>query len=847
MIEPKFVERIAGELALPPEQVTAAVQLFDRGATVPFIARYRKDAVGNLSEALLERIEERNAYFIALTNRRNAAIDNLAKQEKLTDELRAKLDACFDQVSLDDLYLPYKKQRRTKASIALDQGLEPLAAFLWAQMPVGVPVEEFAVSFVNSEKSVSSPEEALLGAQNILAEHISLDPAARGLLRDHIREEGRLTTSATKNAHEQKNRFDAFYHFSEPLKSVPNHKLLAILRGVRTGVLRMDLVINDEEMMSRLTAQYVKEPGSLFEPFLRAAVEDAYKRLLRPAGENEVVEMARERADEEIIQSLRESVEQALMAPAAGAIPVMGVDPGPRTGCKIAVVDEHGAYLESVTLNLNEPEANLEEATQVLLGMIEKHGVRGIAISNGLGAREVARFVNETLKKASNKRIFFMFVNHPGAALYAASKTAQQEFPDLEPGFRSAVSLARKLQDPMAELLKLEARNIITGQFVHDVNPRRLRDLFSKTFVSCVNRVGADINQAPAEVLRYICGFQMGTAQNLIEFRKKNGGIRSRAQLTEVSGIGDKTFEQCAGFLRVIGGENPLDAMNIHPEAYGVVEKIAEKTGLPVNRLIGNREVLSKVNPAEYATETIGPLVVNDILDDLLKVRRDPRPEFRVPNFLDGVYDIQDLEEGVEVEGVVTHVTDYGAFVDIGVRQDGLIHLSELANRFVRNPRDVVQIGDLVRVKVTKVDKDSRRVSLSRKALLNQPPPRRPRPRPETAEGAPAPAPDAAEGEAARRRPPRREGETREDQGAPRRRERREEGDGRDRRAAAPSRDRGDRERSDFSGARRSDKRDRRPGARPGKAAVVVHGESGSLANTQLADQLAALREKLGG
>ena len=649
----------------------------------------------------------------------------------------------------------------------------------------------------------------------------------------------------------KKNRFEAFYHFSEPLKSLSNAKLLAILRGVRMGVLRMDLVIDDENMMTRLTAQYVKEAGSIFEPFLRAAVEDAYKRLLRPASENEVVERARERADEEIIQGLRESVEEALMAPGAGPIPVMGVDPGPRTGCKLAVLDENGAFLESAVLNLTEPEANLEEAEKAFLALVEKHGVRGIAISSGLGARDVARFVNGALKKSNNKRVFFMFVNHPGATLYASSKAAQLEFPDLDPAVRGAISLARKFQDPMTELLKQEPRNIITGQFVHDVNPRRLRDLFSKTFVSCVNRVGADINKAPVEVLRYICGFQLGTAQNIVEFRAKNGGFKSRAQLTEVSGIGDKTYEQCAGFLRIVGGENPLDATNTHPEAYPIVEKIAESAALPLNRIIGNREVLAKINPADFATEAVGPVAVNDILNDLLRARRDPRPEFRVPRFLDGVYDIQDLEEGVEVEGVITHVTDYGAFVDIGVRQDGLIHLSELANRFVRNPRDIVQVGDIVRVKVTKVDKDSRRVSLSRKALLNQtpPPPRRPQPRPADTgaasdAGAAAPSPEE---DSARRRAPRREGDPREAQGPPRRRERRDEGDSRDRRPGAPNRERGERDRGDSAGARRSDKRDRKPGPRSGKAAVVVHGDGGSLGNTQLADQLAALREKLGG
>ncbi len=854
MIEQKFVERIAAEVSVRPEQAAAAIQLLDKGATTPFIAHYRKDLTGGLDEAVVERIEERNAYFTALSNRRNAAIDNIAKQDKLTDELRARLENCYDQLELEDLYLPYKKQRRSKASIAVDQGLEPLAAFLWSQMPLGVPIEEFAQSFVNSEKAISSPEEALLGAQNILAERMATDASARAAVRRHMLEEGIIQSSATNNAHEQKTRFEAFYQFSEPVKSIPPAKLLTLLRGARMGALRMDLVIRDEAMIASLLEGYLKEAGSLFEPFLRAAVEDAYKRLLRPAIENEVIGILRARADEEIVKTLRENLGHMLMSPAAGPIPVMGVDPGPRTGIKMALVDAQGKYLESATVILTEAESEREAAVQLVVDLVVKHDIRGIAIASGAGTRDAARFIGAALKKLPGKAPFMVFVTHPSGAAYATSKLAQDEFPEMDITMRGAVSLARRVQDPLAELVRLEPRNIASGQHQFDVNQRVLREALYKTVLSCVNFIGADINTAPADVLRYISGLQMGTAQNIVEFRSKNGGFHNRAQLMEVSGIGEKTYEQCAAFLRITDGEQCLDRTRIHPEAYPCVEKMAEKLGVPTASLLGNRELVSKLDMTDYATETIGPLALEDIRAELMGSPCDPRLPFFAPKHIDGVYDIQDLEEGMEMEGVVTHVTDFGAFVDIGIRQDGLIHLSELANRFIRNPREYIKSGDVVRVKVIKVDKDSRRISLSRKAMLSQPrrPQAAPRPRPEQGEG------ETASPEARPRREPagdrhRAEGRRREGSGdergerppRPERGDRRERPERPERRVPSGARPAGDRRES--RPPRHDDKRDRKGPPRPGQPLTTVRsGDGDRLQNTLLADQLAALKERFG-
>lgn len=836
MIEQKFVERIAEEAGVKPEQVARTIPLFDKGATIPFVARYRKDVTGNLDEERLERIFERNAYFTALTNRRNAILENIEKQGALTDELRAKIDACFDQTLLEDLYAPFKKQRRTKASVAKEQGLDPLADFIWNQQLAEYTILDLAERLVDPAKSVLTPEEALLGAYHILAERVSLDADARAMIRNRILEEGKLVTAATKNATGQKTKFEAYYNHSEPLKEVPSHRLLAILRGLRMGFLRMDLVIDDDKMLEDLLAHFLKQPGSCFEDHLRVVITDAYKRLLRPSLENETVGIARAAADEEAIRVFRENATNLLLAPPAGQMVVMGLDPGLRTGCKLAVVDKQGTFLESATIFPTEPANDLEGAEQTLRALIEKHQVQGIAIGNGTGAREAARFVTGALKKIPDHKVFMVFVNEAGASVYSASKLAREEFPDMDVTIRGAVSIARRLQDPLAELVKIEPRSIGVGQYQHDVNQRRLREGLYRTVENCVNRIGVDLNTASVELLRYVSGIQMGTAQSIIEFRTTSGAFQSRTQLMEVSGIGEKTFEQCAGFLRVRNGEHPLDATGIHPEAYPVVESMAGAFGVPVADLIGNHKMLDSADLTPFVNETVGLIALNDIRQELLQPGRDPRAVFKVPRFIDGVYDVQDLEEGMEAEGVVTNITDFGAFVDIGVHQDGLIHLSELSNRYVRDPREIIKVGDIVRVKVIKVDKEIRRVSLSRKALLTAPPKRSHQRKPASQEAQEG-QDKAAPRHDGRRRPPRQDA-------APAGVE------GRETAHRRPSRE-GDappRERSQRSGGKpphRDDRRqDRKPARKHDAVPAAQKKESSDLMNTQLAEQLAALRDK---
>ena len=816
MIEQRFVEAIATGIGVRPEQVSAAIALLDKGATAPFVARYRKDVTGNLNEGQLEHIQERNAHFIALMNRRQAIVDNVAKQGKLTEELQAKLEAATDQLTLEDLYLPFRKQRRTKASIARDRGLEPLAEFIWAQTPGHMMLLDYAATFINSEKSVISPEEALVGAGDILAERVAMDAGVRAMLREKMLSEGKVVTSATRNAEGQKTKFEAFYNYSEPLKDIPPQKLLAILRGLRTGVLRMDLVIDDAAMMAQITGHLVKFPGTPFEECIRLVVEDAYKRQLRPAIENEVIGIARKAADEKAIRVFRENAGHLLLAAPAGAIAVAGINPSPKAGFTAAVVNAAGAYQGHASIPRPEPDQHSTDGVNALLALVEKHDVCGIAIGNGAGGREAARFVGEALKKYKKRKVFSIFVTDAGTAIHAASRAAREEFPELDTSARHAVSIARRLQDPLAELVRLDPRHIGIGQYQHDVNQRRLREALYKTVESSVSRVGADVNRASPELLRYVSGIQMGTAQNIVEYREKLGGYTSRAQFNDVPGIGEKTFEQCAGFLRIRNGDQVLDSTSIHPEAYPVVEKMAESVGASVAEVVGNRELIGKIDFAQFASDSIGERTLADIRAEFLHPGRDPRRTFKIPKFIEGVYDVGDLEEGMETDGVVTSITDFGAFVNIGVQQDGLIHLSEMANRFVRDPRQVVEVGDIIRVKVIKVNKEGRRISLSRKAVVAKPrrTPRATRGQEDKGAQAKEKTPEARKTE----RRPRPSGEQS-------RKPRRE----------SPRRP-----------PKRHEEHDRRPvNVRKRAAAVSMGNLEGQLGNTQLAEQLAALRDKL--
>ncbi|MBI5091475.1 MAG: helix-hairpin-helix domain-containing protein [Candidatus Hydrogenedentes bacterium] len=666
------------------------------------------------------------------------------------------------------------------------------------------------------------------GALHILIETINTDADVRAMIRQRMSKEGSIASYSTKNAEGTKTKFEAYYNFSEAAVKIPSHRLLAIQRGVKDGVLRMELKIDDDKTLAELGARFLKAPGTEFEPIIRQAVEDAYRRHLRPSIESEVMAALHERADLEAIRVFRENAQNLLLAPPAGRIPVVGIVPGLKNGCMLAVVDASGAYLESAAVFPHPPQNNAAEAEIVLLALMQKHQAFAVAIGNGAGSRETAAFVKAALAQVKGHEAFSALVNEAGASAYASSKISREELPNVETNVREAISIARRLQDPLAELVKVEPRSIGVGQYQHDVNQKELREGLHRTMVSCVNRVGVDLNTASVYLLRYASGLLPETAKNIIEYRTKIGAFTSRQQLNEVSGVGRRVFEQCAGFIRV-AGENPLDMTAIHPEAYPIVERIAASLGLSLAEIIGNEEALGKVDLAAFVDETTGMQTLLDIRNELVRPQCDPRPAFKVPKYIEGVNSVTDLEDGMELEGVVTNVTDFGAFVDVGVHQDGLVHLSELANRFVREAHEVVKVGDVVKVKVLKVDKAQPRISLSIRALL-PPPEKKPRPEPRRR---PAPAAPAASGDGQAAPAEARSARASHSE-RPARREQRPE-----------QRDRTERPRRDDGRPRTQ-----RPGKPTGKsqrpAAAPRHEEKGGGLNTLLADQLAALKGKFG-
>ncbi|HUW59610.1 MAG TPA: Tex family protein [Candidatus Bathyarchaeia archaeon] len=853
-------------MGLEQDVVTAAIRLLESGATVPFIARYRKDLTGGLDDAQIEAIADANNYFIGVTNRRHTVLDAIEKQGALTDELRQRIEQCATKTELEDIYLPFKPKRKNKATQAEEQGLTPLADFIMKQLPVIQSLEEHTDSFVKSDKGILSPEMALEGARYILAERFAVDPHARSTMRRKMLEEGTLTARATKNAEGTKTKYESYYGFSEPVSKVPSHRMLAILRGVKEGLLRIDVALDDEATFNGLLQQYVATAGSIFEPHIRLALHEAYTRHLRPSIENDVLEAMRKRADDDAIRVFRQNAQNLLLGPPAGAVNVIGVVALGKgvSACKVAVVDLSGALIHHQAVSLK-PEEGAETPQQTLAGLIEQYQVGVVGIGNSAASGEIVKIVKAVLAEAvkhvngSGQRPVAVSVSTAPAASYASSKLGREEFPDLESSVREAVSIARRIQDPLAELVKVEPRSVGVGQYQHDVNQKQLREGLHHTVAACVNRVGVDLNRSPVTLLRYVSGIQLGTAQNIVNARTAAGGLKSRAQLLEIDGIGSRVFEQCAGFMRIPGGENPLDATSIHPEAYGLVEQMAASVGVPVAELLGNRELVGKIDFAAFQTEVFGPLTMADIRAELIEPGRDVRSKFKAPKLIEGVASIADLQEGMSIEGVVTNVTDFGAFIDIGVQQDGLVHLSELSNRFVKDPREIIKVGDVVNVKVIKVDKDVPRISLSIKAL-HVPRPRRPsRPRvnraaapdgrdarPQRADAAAAPPDGTQESrprreDQPRRRPQRSEGgqETRRPRVA--RTSTPEDERGRSRDRESRSRDGEPRDRQDREGRppRRHEPRERRQ--------PIKQSDSGERINTLLADQLAALRDKFGG
>lgn len=713
-LAPEVLLHIAKVLQVPMKGLVASIELLDDGGTVPFIARYRKEATGNLDEVQIRSIEEKLAYFRELQDRKATILASVEEQGKLTPELKARIEATLEKSELEDLYLPYKPKRRTKATIAREKGLEPLALYLWEQRPRGTSLAALAAGFVNVELGVASADEALEGARHIVAEMISEHADIRRLVRQTMLGEGVIVSRKIEDAADTEQKFQMYYDYREPAKSIPSHRMLAIRRGESEKILYFTIDLDAARVLALIRSHVHKQPGD-WTPHLELAAEDAWKRLLRTSIEGEIRLELKQKADADAIQVFRDNLQNLLLAPPAGPIAVLGIDPGIRTGCKIAVVDETGKFLAHDVIYPHAPKNDTAGAARALKALIDKHQVKAIAIGNGTASRETDAFVRDFLKRENALGVFTVTVNESGASVYSASDLARQEFPDLDLTVRGAISIARRLQDPLAELVKIDPKSIGVGQYQHDVDQRQLEHSLGTTIESCVNRVGVDLNTASWALLRYIAGVNERTAKKIVEFRNDHGRFRSRVQLTAVPGVGPKTFEQAAGFLRIRGGDNPLDMTAVHPESYPIVQQIAALLGVSIERLIGEPELLKKVDKSAL---TAGTYTVTDILEELRKPGRDPRDQFVAPSFQEGIREISDLRPGMKLEGVVTNVTKFGAFVDVGVHQDGLVHISELSDRYVKEPGDVVKAGQIVKVQVLSADPKTKRIALSMKALM---------------------------------------------------------------------------------------------------------------------------------
>ena len=726
---------VSQQIQISLKALVATIELLDDGGTVPFIARYRKEQTGNLDEVQIRLVEEKLNYFRELEDRRATVLASIEEQGKLTPELKARIEATLDKSELEDLYLPFKPKRRTKATIARDKGLQPLADLLWSQEPAPTPLADYAATFIDAEKGAASADEALEGARHIVAETISESADFRKALREMMMDTGLVVSRKLESAQDAEEKFKLYYDSREPAKTIPGHRMLAIRRGESENILFFLIEMDNVAATAHLSSKIHKAQGE-WTPHLHLAIEDCWKRLLNTSIQTDIRIELKRRADEEAIKVFRENLQNLLLAAPAGRLTVLALDPGIRTGCKLAVIDDTGKYLENSVIYPHEPKNDTAGSARTLEAMIRKHDVKAIAIGNGTASRETESFVRQFLSTAKIEGVFPVVVSESGASVYSASDIARQEFPELDLTVRGAISIGRRLQDPLAELVKVDPKSIGVGQYQHDVDQRQLQQSLDAVVESCVNRVGVDLNTASWALLRYVAGVNERTAQKIVEFRNENGRFRSRVQLKAVPGIGPKTFEQAAGFLRIRDGENPLDATAVHPESYPAVEEMAARAGVAPGELIGRKEVVDRIEKEGMQAASVGVFTFKDIVEELRKPGRDPRDQFVAPSFRDDVKEIADVQVGMKLEGVVTNVTKFGAFVDIGVHQDGLVHVSELSNRFVQDPSEVVKVGQIVKVQVLAVDPKSKRIGLSMKALMApaggpRPPQRQPERRPQ--------------------------------------------------------------------------------------------------------------------
>ncbi len=696
---------------LKPFQVEQSVELLREGATVPFIARYRKERTGELDEVQIRAVEDLLAYYSELEERRSTILKSIGEQGKLTAELRERIESARQKNELEDLYLPYKPKRRTKATIARERGLEPLADLMAAQDLISGTPEQAALPFIDPERDLPDAAAALEGAGHILAERLADDADVRAMVRRLTAEQGIFSSRVAADKKGQVSKFEMYYDYREPLKAVPSHRMLAMRRGEKEEVLLLASVAPAEEITAGLKSRLIRG-GSVFRPILEIVAEDAYKRLIATSIEVELRLESKNSADETAIRVFARNLRNLLLAPPAGGKRVLGIDPGLRTGSKLAAVDPTGRFLEHVTIYPHTGAGRVTQARQDLLRLVEAHDIEMIAVGNGTAGREMELFVKETLTGAG-KLLPVVMVSEAGASVYSASEIAREEFPELDLTVRGAISIARRLQDPLAELVKIDPKSIGVGQYQHDVNQALLKKSLDGVVESCVNYVGVDLNTASWALLSYVSGLGPALAKAIARHRDENGPFSSRKGLLKVPRFGGKAFEQAAGFLRIRQGAHPLDNTAVHPERYGVVAAMAADLGVSLEQLTSEPALVNRIDLTRYVTEEVGLPTLNDILAELKKPGRDPRSQFRTASFRDDIREISDLREGMILQGIVTNVTAFGAFVDIGVHQDGLVHISHLANRYVRDPNDAVQAGDVVKVKVLSADALRKRIALS--------------------------------------------------------------------------------------------------------------------------------------
>lgn len=708
----QFSQMIADALKLPVHRVENTLKLLQGGATIPFISRYRKEATGGLDEVQISEISSHYEKLLELSKRKETIQSTIESLGKLTDDLRRRIDGCWDATELEDIYLPYKPKRKTRAEAARQKGLEPLAA--WLMLQRGNALDAYVKNFVKGE--VKNEEDALKGARDIIAEQVNEDEQARNQIRHQFSRQAVISAKVVKGKEtdEAAAKYRDYFDFSEPLKRCSSHRLLAIRRGEAEGILKVSITPSDEtECTDRLERRFVRGNNECSRQVCEA-VNDAYKRLLKPAIETEFAALSKEKADDEAIRVFAGNLRQLLLAPPLGQKRVLGIDPGFRTGCKVVCLDAQGTLLHNEAIYPHPPKSEYQLAGRKLVKLVEQYRIEAIAIGNGTASRETEQFVTS---QRFDREIQVFVVSEDGASIYSASKTARDEFPDYDVTVRGAVSIGRRLMDPLAELVKIDAKSIGVGQYQHDVDQTKLKEALDQTVESCVNLVGVNVNTASSHLLTYVSGLGPVLAKNIVDYRTANGPFRSRRELLKVPRMGAKAFEQCAGFLRIPHAENPLDNSAVHPESYPIVERMAADLHCSVSDLIANRELRSRISPEKYVTDTVGLPTLTDILQELEKPGRDPRQKIQVFEFDKNVRTIDDVQEGMELPGIVTNITNFGCFVDLGIKEKGLIHVSQLADRFVSDPTTVVSIHQHVRVRVIGVDRERKRIALTMKGM----------------------------------------------------------------------------------------------------------------------------------